>query len=343
MEPVTPRRAVLVVLSALAWGGAAGEARADVASVPIPIDAQGCPAGWDREIRLALAVELGDEGLAGDHPEEPPADPAGGRAGDSPAHTLSVRCEQGSVRVAAYDAKTQVTLDRMLNGDLPEATAPRVIALVAAELLTTFDPALRRRREPPAKPPPVVVASPPAPAPPAPPTDERRLSLTAGSVYRTFLSSGGISAWGGVLDARHAAPGGRWSIGFGFEIAGADRSTSIGQTSALLASARVGAGMRVGLAGDRLALSFDLGARGGAVRLSGSADDPNVIGSTAVHPWGGPAATVGAELDLSWFCVGIAAEAGWAAVSASGLVDGGSALAASGPWLSIALAVGARP
>jgi hypothetical protein len=49
-----------------------------------------------------------------------------------------------------------------------------------------------------------------------------------------------------------------------------------------------------------------------------------------------------AELGLSWFCAEIAAEGGWAAVAASGNVDGGPVLAASGPWLALSLGVGQR-
>jgi hypothetical protein len=145
-----------------------------------------------------------------------------------------------------------------------------------------------------------------------------------------------------VLDARRAARDGRWSVGLGVEIAGADRSTTIGQTSALLASARASAGLRVPFARDRLALSVDLGARGGAARLSGRADGPNVLASTVVRPWAGPVATLRAELGLSWFCAEITAESGWAAIAASGLVNNGAALATSGPWLAISLGIGAR-
>jgi hypothetical protein len=229
-----------------------------------------------------------------------------------------------------------------LTGDLPAATAPRTIALVAADILTTFDPALRRRLEPPPKPSPMVSAalSSPTPPRPTPVSEDRPLSLTAGGVYRTFFSSGGVDAWGGEVDARRASRDGRWSVGLGAEIASGDHSTSVGQTSALLVSASAEAGARI--VRDRLTLSFDLGGRVGAARLSGQTGDPNVVGSTVVHPWAGPVAAVRADLGLSWFCAQIAAEAGWAAVSASGLVNGGTVLAASGPWLAISLGFGGR-
>ena len=170
----------------------------------------------------------------------------------------------------------------------------------------------------------------------------RRLSLTAGWVYRTFLTPGGVQAWGGMLDGRRASQGGRWSVGLGLEVVGDERSTSIGQTSALLGSARVSAGGRVPLAGDRLALSFDVGGRVGFVRLSGHADERNEGPTTVVRPWAGPVATLKAQFGVSWFCAEIAAEAGWAAISASGLVNGAAALAVSGPWLAISLGLGSR-
>src|SRR5262252_6555616 len=179
------RRAVIVVLTALVvWGRSAREARADDAPTPIRIDLETCPSEWDSEIRLALAVELGDERIANAPPAEEPAAPGGEPAAPPAGHRLSVRCAEHRVWVVAHDAKTTATLERTLTGDLPAATAPRTIALVAADLLTTFDPALRRRLEPSARP------SPPAPAPPVsapqqqPPPDAPRLSLTAGGVYR---------------------------------------------------------------------------------------------------------------------------------------------------------------
>jgi hypothetical protein len=355
---MSARRVVLAMLSALlAWGGAARKLRADGGPPLIYLDLETCPPNWAPEIRLALAVELGDERLATAPTDEQMALSAG--------HRLRVRCAEHRVWVVAHDARTAATLERTLTGDLPQATAPRTIALVAADLLTTFDPALRRRLEAPVKPSaassapsaPSAASSPPtaassaASSPPSvasastasPPTVEsHRLFLTAGAVYRTFFSSGGIDAWGGTLDARRASRDGRWSTGVDVEIAGADRSTTIGQTSVLLASARASAGTRVSLARDRFAFAFDLGARGGLARMSGRANDASVAASTAVHPWAGPVASLRAEVALFWFCAGIAAEGGWAAVSASGIVNGGPALAASGPWLALSLSVGAR-
>jgi hypothetical protein len=344
-NPATARlRAALAMLAALlAWGRAGREARAGGEHTPIRIDIETCPSQWDPEIRLALAVEFDDQRLAAAPTAEPAAVPGSPRE-EALGHRVSIRCAEHRVWVVVHDAKTAATLERTLTGDLPEATAPRTIALVAVELLTTFDPALRRRPEPPARPslPPPAPASMSAPAAPQPPPEPPRLFLTAGGVYRTFLANGGVDAWGGVLDARRASRDGRWSVGLGVELAGGERSTAIGETSALLASARASAGARVGLARERLTLFIDLGARAGAARMSGHANDPNVIASSVVHPWAGPVAALRAELGLSWFCAEIAAEGGWAAVSASGLVSQGTTLAVSGPWLAISLGVGTR-
>jgi hypothetical protein len=330
---VTAGRVVLVMLAALvASGRAAREARA-AEPAPIQIDLETCPPNWDPEIRLALAVELNDERLAD------------ARAERSRGHRVSIRCAEHRVWVVAHDAKTAATVERTLTGDLPEATAPRTIALVAADLLTSFDPALRHRLEAPAKP--NQAPSPPstsvATTAPSLPTESHRLLFTAGPVYRTFVSSAGIDAWGGALDARHSSRDGRWSAGADVEIAGGERSTTLGQTSALLVSARASAGVRVALTRDRLALGFDVGARAGAARMSGRAGNANVLASTAAHPWAGPLSAARIELGLSWFCAQLAAEAGWAAVSTSGIANGGTALAASGPWLAILLSVGVRP
>lgn len=329
---MTVTRAVVLAMfpALLAWGGAARDAAAAGEPAPIHIDLETCPTNWDPEIRLALAVELGDERLATEE----------GEAGRAGAHRLSVRCAEHRVWVVAHDAKTAATLERTLNGDLPAATAPRTIALVAANLLTTFDPALRRRLEAPAPPrAPAAESTPPA-LPPAP--ESPRLSLTAGGVYRTFLADGGVDAWGGVIDGLRVSRDGRWSIGLGVEVSGGERSTSIGQTSALLASARVSGGMRIPLASDRFALDLDVGARGGIVRMSGNASVPNVDAFTVVAPWAGPVATLRAQVGVSSFCAEIAAEGGWAAVSKQGLVGSGTSLAIAGPWLAISLGLGSR-
>jgi hypothetical protein len=309
-----------------------------VARPSIRMSVEGCPPAWDPEIRLTVAVELGDERLATAPSDEQPATPDGARTGRAGGYTLNVRCEEQRVRVVARDSQTAVTLERTLT-DLPDATAPRLIALVAVEQLTTFDPALRRRVEAPttlSKPRPA--AEPPAPAPPP----ARRLSLTAGWVYRTFLTTGGVQAWGGTLDGRRASQDGRWAAAVGVEIARDDQSTSLGQTSALLASAHASAGGHVPLARDRFLLSLDLGARAGIVRLAGSTDVANVDASTVFRPWAGPAARLRARAGASWFYAEIGVEAGWAAVSARGLVNAGAALAASGPWLALSLGLGSR-
>jgi hypothetical protein len=293
-----------------------------------------CRPEWESEIRLTLAVELGDESLADEQAPVPNASREGG-------YTLNVLCDDSRVRVVARDSKTAVTLERTLT-DMPDATAPRLIALVAVELLTTFDPALRRRVDAPAPAKPSKTAPPPSPVVAAAAPEDHRLSVTAGWVYRTFLTPGGVSAWGGTLDGRRVFEGGHWSLGLGVEAAYDERSTSVGQTSALLGSARASAGGRVALPGDMLALSFDVGGRFGVVRLSGDAADPNVVASTVVRPWAGPVATLRAQVGVSWFCAEIAAEGGWAAVSAKGTVNAASALAASGPWLAISVGIGSR-
>jgi hypothetical protein len=336
---VSARRSVLALLPALlAWGSAARAARAGVDPPPIRVQVESCRPEWDSDIRLTLAVELGDRRLADAPADEQAPAPDGAGAG---GYTLNVRCEDSRVRVVARDSRTAVTLERTLT-DMPDATAPRLIALVAVELLTTFDPALRRRVEAPPPPKPRRPAPPPPPVVPQPPPEERRLSVTAGWVYRTFLTPGGVAAWGGTLDGRRALEGGRWSLGLGVEVAHDDRSTGVGQTSALLGSARASAGGRVALAGDRLALSFDVGGRVGVVRLSGDAADPNVVASTVIRPWAGPVATVRAQVGVSWFYAEIGAEGGWAAVSAQGIVNAAAALAASGPWLAISLGIGSQ-
>jgi len=315
-----------------------GEARADGvperASAPPRVETTGCPPSWERELRQAIAVEIG--ATSGDEDGGPT--PGAPRAEASPS-TLSFRCGGDRVFVAAGGPASGAHLDRTLSlDDLPSATAPRVVALAAVELLAALDPALRRQLRAQAA---ASAVRPRQPAPAA--AEDRRLSLSASGVYRAFVAPAGLHAWGGALDGRRASAGGGWSLGFGLEVASGERSASLGQTSALLASARATAGARGRPGAGPLALSFEVGARGGVARLAGRSGDSDVLASTVVRPWAGPVAVVAAQLGVGWFCTELATEAGWAAVSATGLVNDGSALAASGPWIALSLGVGIRP
>lgn len=339
--------AAAVVLTAwLGPGIAAAEsvddARADHASAAPRLEVTGCPSSWNNDVQRSIAVEIGvldgDAGIgttSGVMPER------------ASQNALSIRCGAGDVVVEARGPATGERLERTLSrDDLPAATGPRIVALAAVELLAALDPALRRRLAAQAGEPPLGTAR------PAPSivsggararAADRRFSLVASGVYRAFEGPAGLRAWGGALDGRRASAGGAWSIRLGVEVAGGERSASLGRTSALLASARASVGARGRPVGDGLALSFELGARGGVVRLAGRSGDSEVVSSTAVRPWAGPVAILAAQLGVAWFCTELAVEGGWAAVSATGLVDDGPALAASGPWIGLSLGLGLRP
>ena len=77
---------MLALLPALlAWGRAAREAQARLPPAAIRMNVESCPAPWDAEIRVALALELGDERLAavptGARPAAPDSSGADGRPG----------------------------------------------------------------------------------------------------------------------------------------------------------------------------------------------------------------------------------------------------------------------
>ena len=318
------RRVVVAMLPALLVGG--GAARA-AGPPPIGVNVESCPSPWDREIRGALAVELGDERLAGPRGDERPT-----ASGDR----VHVRCDAQRVQVRARDADSPATLERTLAvGDLPAATAPRVVALAAVELL-------RRLRSGAASAARGVAQRPVACCRPRPRATAACRSPPAACTGRSSLRRG-IQAWGGALDARRASQSGRWSVGLGF----GDRGRRpVDAHRPDLGAPRLGArerwecGSRSRAIGSRWPST--LGGRAGAARLSGHAGDPGVVASTVVRPWAGPVAAVTAQVGLSSFCAAIAVEVGWAAVSASGLVDDGPALAAHGPWLAIGLGVGIR-
>ena len=92
---MSTRRGLLAILPALlAWGPAAPDARAAVDPTSIRMNVESCPPAWESEIRLTLAVELGDERLADAPTDERPAAPDGARAGGAAGYTLSVRCDE---------------------------------------------------------------------------------------------------------------------------------------------------------------------------------------------------------------------------------------------------------
>jgi hypothetical protein len=278
-----------------------------------------CPGIPHAAVRRALEVEIGAR-LEG----SPAA--TGRPSGAPPVGRLIVRCDADHAALAAEKTAGGRLERKLALQDLSGDTGPRVVALAALELLATLDPELRRRLSEADS----LLATPDGPPRP-------RLGLRAGAVYRTFSAPSGIAAWGGQL-ALDRALGTRLGVAGGIEVSVGRRSTPSGGATALLASGSFAAGWRAG--GQRISVRVEGGARGGLVRLSGSAGTPDVETQTVVRPWAGPFGAAHLLLGHRQVCLGLAVEGGLAAVAATGLANDAPALQARGAWIAVSLSAG---
>ena len=96
-----------------------------------------------------------------------------------------------------------------------------------------------------------------------------------------------MGGWGGRVDVDRGV-GDLFVLGVDVEVTGARTTVTLGEASALLASAGVFGGLRA--AGERVAGSLSLGARAGLAALDGTpAGGSGAIGGSALRPWWGPA------------------------------------------------------
>ena len=312
-------RAILLIPSLLV----AGATPARAADLRVALDISGCAASVETGIRRIVRVELGDLLIDANAP-------AGA------ANRLTVRCESGRGSIAAEGFDGGRRADRALElGDFPGDAAPRALALAAIEVLAALSPAVRQRLQ--AR---QTAARPPEPAKQIaaePQTAPTRIGLSAG--LRSFLAPHGLHAWGARVDLDRRL-GGPWSLGFDLDAGAATRDVSLGQTSALLFSAGTFLGVQRG--GSRLGGILALGLRAGVVRLAGdSGAAPGVVAGSAMQPWGGPAISGRVFAGDRWTFTG-SAEVGFAAIGAEGVVEGTTALAASGFWLAAFVGFGIR-
>ncbi len=310
------------------WLAAAASPVAAQSSGHVRLEIAGCPTISTQDVRRVLSVELGDLLL---EPGAPDAREADG---------LLVRCA-GNVAFVEATGGGEPPIERIFPlDDFPGDAAPRALALLGVELLAARSAAVRqrimRRQSGPAA---SVVQTPVVPpAALAPVPAERDVRVGVAGVWRTFVTSGGASAFGGRVEASSTAL--KVALASAdLEMAGGRRDVDgVGQTSAWLISG--GATFGTFAANRRWRAAVGLGGRIGLLRESGRSADPlRVVSSTFVRPWGGPMLTAGLSGRVGHLAVSAGGEIGWSLSSVDELAANATSIAVGGPWVAACLGV----
>ena len=300
---------------------------AETSERPVVLTVERCPGLSESALHALMRAEIGGLLLDGDDPE---------------AERVLVSCDGELASVAAGDPGGGPPLVRSVSlAGFPADARPRLLALVAVELVAARRPELRQRleeREAPAReaPPPAVRSAPPVVVPPAP--RPRPLRLLAGAGARVFVTPRGLPALtaGGRLERGL----GRLELAVDAEVGWGRRTLELGELQGRLAS--VGAALRIGDAlGPSSTIAAGLGARAGVVALSGAPARPEEAGGrSVVRPWGGPAASIALGWGRGHACAAVSLEGGYTVVGARGLAGDSLAAAVTGPWLGVAFSAG---
>ncbi|HXI54555.1 MAG TPA: hypothetical protein VNO55_00725 [Polyangia bacterium] len=335
----TRDRAFVLALALALAAALAGPARGQLAEPPsrqlprrVTLDASACPDVPAAALRRIMVIEIGDLLVGAD--EQP--------AGDT--DRVQLACAGRVARVSADGPGRPRALERRLPlDDFPGDAAPRALALAAVEILAALSPDVRARVEARQRPAAVVqtppaVARAPGPATPPAPSARREWTLLGAASLQAFVSTPGLTTWGGRLAVRRSL-GARLELTAGGDLAGGTVAGPLGVVSTKIASAAVLVGARVG--GPRLEGGLALGGRTGMAWFEGQAGDPNAfVGSSASRPWGGPVAVARARLGVGRVGLEMATELGYAFGRAD--ASSGDAIVASvgGPWLAVTAGLG---
>ena len=319
----------LAYAAAAALGARQPRPAGAVGSVTLTLDQ--CPARWEWEIGRALEDEIGDRLAAATDPTPTAATGAATEAAFAAkqvTNQLIVNCDGTRAAVVAKNPTTDRHLERTFAAtELPDATAPRIVALAGLELLATLDPELRRAREEAQRPVDIAPVGP-------------RLRVFGGGVYRTFATApSGVRTWGAELGVDRSI-GELFVVSGGAEVGRGGRTVSLGEMTALLGSGSLAGGVRFG--GGDLQAVVEAGARGGAAHLSGKTAAKDVVAYAVTRPWAGPFVAARAFVDYRRLCFDVSLESGATVIGANGLVNDLPALVARGVWLGAAVGVGIR-
>jgi hypothetical protein len=301
----------------------------------VALELVACPDPLKQAVRRIVGIEIGDllieEGSVVANIER-----------------LTIRCNGDVAWIDAGSDERAVRvdhLDRTLRlNDFPSDAVPRAVALAAIEELAALSPAVRKRvqeRRPPAAP---VVAR--SAGPVTGPSDgiprvlqvQWRIELSA--IARAFVSSSGLIVYGAgagfTRDSGH-----RVLVAFDMDVAGGNRTVSLGEVRGRQLSAGVFAGARAGA--PNLSAAVAIGARFGLVQFAGKpVDAATTRADSVLRPWGGPVASMRAFAGSGALSTSFALEAGIALVGAEGLVDRAATSVAHGPWVMASLGIGIR-
>ena len=164
------------------------------------------------------------------------------------------------------------------------------------------------------------------------------LSLSAVAAALVLFGSPRLSLGGGLqLRGDHG-----YHLGWDLDVLyqRGSTATALGEVSADLLSARLGAGGHLRV--PHVILRGGVGARFGAARLAGQAADPGTATSQALWgPFGGPLGALGLTAAAGRLRIDLGAELGYVVSPVAARVNGSRAVAIEGPWLGIQLGLGA--
>ena len=302
-------------LCAAAVASVLGSLPVAAAQRPVTVAVERCPALPETALRALMRAELG--GLLVD-------------AGDGVERVL-VSCDGELARVTVASAGGPPLARSLSLAGFPADARPRLLALVAVELLAAERPEIRRRLE--TRETPVLARAEP------PPVAPRSVRLLAGGGGRVFLAAQGLAAWTGGVRVETAL-GPRLELALDAELGGARRALGLGRIDGWLGSGATALRLRRE-GGAAWSVAGGLGARFGAVRLAGApARSDQASGRTVLRPWGGPIATAALGLRRGHLGAALGLEVGYAAASARGFAGDALAVALSGPWVGVTLSGG---
>jgi len=317
-----------VLALASAGRGAADEPRHSL--VQLQIDA--CVEVSQADARRFLAIELGallnDAGAAGD------------------TTRASANCAGALVTLRVDDPITGKSLARSIDlRTTPPRARARLLALAVSELISASWTELESNPQPSI--PPVERVSSPESRKSALLAVEKRASRHALGLRvlalfggQLFFTRAGLLLGGGVRVGQDRVRGFGWSA----DLLAHHGSTTTSLGLVAVDTVSVGPTAIFHRNWSKVALRVGGGVRGGAVRLDGMPNAPQVRGTSAWSGWLGPmvgaATTVTVARHLAFE---LSVEGGYVAVPFGGLVSGAREVEIDGPWIGFQLGLGFFP
>jgi hypothetical protein len=315
----------------------AAPARAEHPHVSLEIDA--CVT-YREEVRRIVAIELG---------------PLLSKVEEPSTTRASVICNGAILELRVADPATGRSIARTVDtSDSPPRARARLLALAIVELVATswneLEPAPSPSPTPTPTPTPPPTPSPspsptpspsPSPSPVKPvakPPPHTRLRLLAEGGGMTFFSRPSFFGGAGLrLAADHARHLG-WMLDV--QVQHGSDQFALGSVAADIIS--VGTALMLHQTWSRLALRGGLGLRGGAVRLSGTPNDPQAAkGGAFWGPWVGPLAVAGVGVSATRrLALELNAEVGYVASPVGGLIAGVRQVTIDGAWIGFQVGIG---